>query len=168
MGQYRKSDLLKRVAAGTAELVEHTVRGVQLEDGNIHWLQDNAEEAMDRFIGTYDERGVIESRRVDSRGIAQTAKSFFRKQRTVGAAIEHLLGNPLIAEILKSKGVKVDSIRKGLEILNWGSAEARIKYIIRKVGSERANEVYAAIEVARADGKITQDEWLNIIRKAGI
>jgi hypothetical protein len=167
MGKFTKTELLKRVAAGEADLVEHAVKGVQLEDGNIHWLQDHDEEAMDGFIGTYDERGVIENRKVEGR-MQQKARAFFKKQRTIGATIEHLLNSPLIAGILKDKGVKVDSIKKGLEILNWGSADARIKYIIRKVGSERANEVYAAIEAARDDGKITKDEWLSILRKAGV
>jgi hypothetical protein len=167
MGKHRKTPLLKLVDQGKARLVERVVQGVDLGDGNIRWLQDHDEEVMDGHIGVYDERGVIDVRKVEGRA-SKKFKEFFRKARTVGGVLERLIGLAPLRALLKKKRVNIEGIEEGLEVLNRGSTEQRIRWVISQVPNDDVQDVYELLEAAFADGVITQLEWERILTRAGV
>ena len=165
MGKPTKSQALAAVGRGEAREIEHLVRGVEYPDGNIFWLLDHSEETMDRFVCTYDEQGVITNKKYESKATKEF-KRFFGRVRSVGSAIERLIGKPFMRALLLNAGVDVSKIQAVLKILNHGTSEQRRRYIIRELGSSRANLVYDLVERARADGKIDEQEWKAILRGA--
>ena len=168
MGQHRKTDLLAKVDAGAARLVERVVQGVELQGGNIHWLQDHDEEAMDSHIGVYDIKGVIVAKKVESR-VSRAVDRFFKEARTVGSAIEKLIALPFIRALLEKEDVDIKKIEDGLEALNRGTTEDRIRFVMRQIDDDhKIKGLYNLLEKALEDKHIDQFEWDVILERAGV
>ncbi|GAG21492.1 unnamed protein product, partial [marine sediment metagenome] len=106
-------------------------------------------------------------RKVESRA-SKKFKAFFRKARTVGGVLERLIGLAPLRALLKKKRVNVKGIEEGLEVLNRGSTEQRIRWVISQVPNDDVQDVYALLEKALEDGVIDQSEWERILTRAGV
>lgn len=152
-----REEMAAMVADGRAVEINHQVRAWRLPDGNLI-LQADDGTLLDRYLVVADRGGVLvnEERKTPLQKIAE-------RTRQGAAGILVLLESPLAGLIETVTGRSLGKLRGITRALAQRTRLEQALALAHEVGSERARAVAAAIDKAREDGDITQEEYEMII-----
>lgn len=157
MAKPTMKQLNEALAAGLAVPVTKTVPGVMLADGRTYWPGDDGQ-VYDDHAEVHGDGGVYT--------IGPRPKGWKRawdKVRRGAGSILRLLDSPIVAALIP--GATLARIRRIAAVATM-PPQLQLAAVIEDVGSERLGQVWDAVELARADGKLDEAEVAAIIKLA--